>query len=55
MVEGRKRVVRIPGEWVTEVRRRAEAGRAFKDAVTEVFALNAELLALWLHEAKRRR
>jgi hypothetical protein len=43
---GRKRVVRIPTEWVDEVRRRVEAGRAFHEAVAEVFALNAELLVL---------
>lgn len=46
MVGGRKRVERIPTAWVDEVRRRVEAGRAFREAVAEVFALNAELLVL---------
>ena len=46
MVAGRKRVERIPAEWANEVRRRVEAGRAFREAVAEVFALNAELLVL---------
>jgi hypothetical protein len=46
MVGGRKRVERIPAAWVEEVRRRVEAGRAFRAAVAEVFALNAELLVL---------
>ena len=47
MVGGKKRVERIPNEWVEEVQRRVEAGREFKEAVAEVFAANAQLLALW--------
>jgi hypothetical protein len=46
MVDGEKRVERIPAAWVAEVRRRVEAGRAFKDAVVEVLAANAQLLVL---------
>lgn len=46
MVDGRKRVERIPAAWVDDVRRRVEAGRQFKDAVTEVLAANAQLLVL---------
>ena len=46
MVDGQKRVERIPQEWVDEVQRRVQAGRAFQDAVREVFAANAQLLAL---------
>ena len=46
MVQGRKRVERIPAAWADAVRRRVEAGRAFREAVAEVFALNAELLVL---------
>ena len=45
-VAGRKRVERIPAAWVEEVRRRVTAGRAFHEAVAEVFALNAALLVL---------
>ena len=45
-VGGRTRVERIPREWVEEVRRRVEAGRAFREAVAEVFAINAALLVL---------
>jgi hypothetical protein len=55
MVHGRKRVERIPKEWVEEVRRRVEAGREFKEAVAEVFALNAQLLGLWRRQVGRRR
>lgn len=55
MVGGRKRVERIPQAWVDEVRRRVEAGRAFRDAIAEVFAINAELLVLERRQRARRR
>ena len=55
MVQGKKRVERIPQEWVEDVRRRVQAGRAFKEAVAEVFAANAQLLALWRRQTKGRR
>jgi len=47
MVAGAKRVERIPEAWVEEVRRRVEAGREFTQALAEVMAANAQLLALW--------
>ena len=46
MVEGKKRVERIPAVWVEDVRRRVDAGREFKQAVAEVLAANAQLLVL---------
>jgi hypothetical protein len=46
MVDGKKRVERIPEEWVDEVRRRVAEGREFKQAMVEVFAANAQLLVL---------
>jgi hypothetical protein len=46
MAGGKKRVERIPAEWVEEVQRLVEGGREFKQAVAEVFAANAQLLAL---------
>ncbi len=46
MVEGKKRVERIPQDWVDEVRRRVEEGRAFKRAVAEVLVANAQLMVL---------
>jgi hypothetical protein len=55
MVGGKKRVERIPQEWSEDVRRRVEAGRAFKEAVAEVFAANAQLLALWRRQTRGRR
>jgi hypothetical protein len=47
MAGGKKHVERIPNEWVEEVQRLVNAGREFKEAVAEVFAANAQLLALW--------
>ena len=44
---------RIPAEWVEDVQRLVHAGRQFKDAVAEVFALNAELLVLWRKQKGR--
>jgi hypothetical protein len=55
MVEGKKRVEKIPREWVDEVRRRVEAGKEFKDALAEVCAANAQLLALKRQQTKGRR
>lgn len=46
MVDGKKRVERIPAAWVEEVRRRVDGGREFKQAVAEVLAANAQLLVL---------
>ena len=47
MSQGKRRVERIPKQWVDDVRRRVEAGRAFQDALREVLTANAELLVLW--------
>jgi hypothetical protein len=53
MVAGEKRVERIPDDWVEDVRRRVEAGREFKQALVEVMAANAQLLALWRRQTGR--
>ncbi len=55
MVEGQRRVERIPRDWVEEVRRRVEAGREFQDAVREVLAANAQLLVLTRQQRKKRK
>jgi len=52
-VGGKKRVERIPNEWVEEVQRLVEGGREFKQAVAEVFAANAQRLALWRQQKGR--
>ena len=53
MVEGKKRVERIPVGWVEDVRRRVDAGREFKQAVAEVLAANAQLLVLERQQTAR--
>lgn len=46
MAAGKKRTQHIPKEWVQQVQARVQAGREFQDAVREVLAANAQLLAL---------
>ncbi|HUJ82011.1 MAG TPA: DUF6788 family protein [Candidatus Acidoferrales bacterium] len=46
MSHGKRRVERIPKEWIDDVRPRVEAGREFLDAVREILTANAELLIL---------
>lgn len=53
MAQGKKRVERIPAEWVEQVRERVEAGRQFQDALREVLTANAELLVLWRKQQAR--
>jgi len=53
MADGKKRVERIPEAWVEEVRERVEAGRQFKEALTEVLTANAELLVLSRKQKRR--
>ena len=55
MAEGKRRVERIPRDWVEAVRRRVEAGREFQDAVREVLAANARLLVLARQQRKKRK
>jgi hypothetical protein len=47
MSGGKRRVERIPKEWVQDIRRRVDAGRAMQEAIKEMLAANAELLVLW--------
>jgi len=54
-VDGRKRVERIPEEWLDRVRPRVEQGRAFKDTVAQVFAANAQLLTLSRQQSSSKR
>ena len=53
MAGGKKRVERVPKDWVNDVRRQVDAGRAFQDAVREVLTANAELLVLWRKQQSR--
>ena len=54
MVQGKKRVERIPDDWVADVRRQVKAGRTCKEAIAEIFAANAQLLVLWRRQEARR-
>lgn len=54
MVDGKKRVQSIPKEWVDQILPLVERGREYKDAVAELFAINAQLLALWLKDKKKK-
>lgn len=53
MVDGKQRAHHIPLAWVAEVQRRVAAGRAFKEALAEVLAANAQLLVLERRQRKR--
>ena len=55
MVDGTKRVERIPSDWVDDIRPLVDAGRAFTTAAAEVFAINAQLLALWRQQQTKQR
>lgn len=55
MVDGKKRVERIPDEWVEQIRPLVEQGREFKDAIAEVFAANAQLLALGRRQSVKKK
>ena len=46
MAAGRKRVVHVPSDAVDAVRRRVEAGNAFKNGVAEVLAINAQVMVI---------
>lgn len=54
MVEGKKRVEHIPEDWVEGVRQRVQAGRKFKEAVAQIWTINAELLVLWRKQQRGR-
>lgn len=46
MADGEKRVAHVPSDAVDAVRRRVDAGNAFKSGVAEVLAINAQLMVL---------
>jgi len=55
MADGKRRVEHIPNDWVEEIRPLVEQGREFKEAVAEIFAANAQLLALRRRESTSKR
>jgi len=55
MSHGKRRVERIPREWIEEVRRRMQAGHQFQQALREVLTANAELLVLARQQRRKPR
>jgi hypothetical protein len=55
MVDRKKHVESIPADWIETVRPAVEAGRAFQDAIAELFAINAQLLVLGRNQRSRPR
>ena len=53
MAGGGKRVVHVPSDAVEAVRRRVDEGNAYKSAVAEVLAINAQVMVLD-RQARRR-
>jgi hypothetical protein len=54
MAQGKKRVEHIPQQWVDAVRQRVDPGRQFKEALAELFVVNAELLVLERKQSPRK-
>ena len=54
MVDGKKHVESIPMEWIDAVRPAVDSGRSFKDAVADLFVINAQLLVLSRRQRRRR-
>lgn len=46
-VDGNRRVEHIPDDLATMLQPLAEQGRAYRNAVNELLALNAQLVTLW--------
>jgi len=55
MIEGKKHVESIPAEWTGAIRPAVDAGRTFKDAIAELFVINAQLLVLARNQRSQRR
>src|ERR1039457_4772963 len=53
MVDGNKHVESVPAEWIDAVRPAVDAAHGFKDAVSELFAVNAQLLVLARQQRRR--
>lgn len=53
--EGRKRVERVPTDWVAELEMVVLESQAYLDAVKEVVAINVELLALTRHQVEKKK
>ena len=55
MVGGKKHVESIPADWINTIRPAVEKSRAFKEAVAELLAINAQLFVLGRNQRSRPR
>ena len=55
MIDGKKRVEAIPKQWAEALLPLVKQGRDFKSAVAEVMAINAQLLALYKQQEKKKK
>jgi hypothetical protein len=55
MVDGKKHVEPIPADWIEATRPAVELGRDFKNAIAELFVINAQLLVLARNQRSRAR
>jgi len=57
MANGKANTERIPFEWIDEIQPLHQMGREYKNAVAEVFAINAQLLILMRkeHQAQKKK
>ena len=53
-VDGERHVEFIPEELLLQVAPLTERGRAYRDAITEILAVNAQLLTLWRKQQRTR-
>ena len=54
-VKGRRHVEFIPDELVPKIAPLAEEGRAYRDALSEIQTINAQLVTLWRRQLRSRR
>jgi hypothetical protein len=54
-VDGQRRVEFIPDELVPLIAPLAEEGRAYRDALSEILTINAQLVTLWREQQRSRR
>jgi hypothetical protein len=55
MSQGKRRVERIPADWIEQGQQRVPAGHEFQNAVRDVLTANAELLVLARKQRRRKR
>ena len=54
-VDGQRHVEFIPDELVPRIAPLAENGRAYRDALSEILTINAQLVTFWRKQRRARR